>query len=141
MSKIDNVSHIVAFRSRNTEQICSPYTPQACEPRRLLGLLAESYGQTLQTVFTAIDLIESILDRNEPTLRESSDAPELRQDRLRIAAELFAARMTAVRLSTNLAKVKRACSLLEPDGDPDPRFGTAANVQRLIQRSFTALLQ
>ncbi|NVN85598.1 MAG: hypothetical protein HXX15_05860 [Rhodopseudomonas sp.] len=141
MSKMDTVFPIAAFSPPNPDQICSLYTPHACEPRRLLGLLAELYGQTLQTVFTAIDLIESILDRNERTLRGSPDAPELRQDRMRIAAELSAARMTAVRLSTNLAKVKRVCSLLDRDGDPAPRFATAANVERLIQRSFTVLLQ
>jgi len=107
----------------------------------LLGLLASLNGQSLQTVFRAIELIESALEQVERRLRRNPDVSSLQQDLRRISAQLFAARMTALRLSANLAKARTASSPLGPIVESHHRLATAATIDRLVQRGFAALLR
>jgi hypothetical protein len=77
----------------------------------LIELLTALNGQSLQSAFTAMDVLQFALDRVESAhavLPDDPDLPNLRLERERLSCELFAARMMAVRLSSTLAQMRQA---------------------------------
>jgi hypothetical protein len=89
----------------------------------LVELLTVLNGQSLQSAFTAMDVLQFALDQVEAThatLPDNPEMPKLRQETARLSCELFAVRMVAVRLSSTLAQLRQALPTLRDDRTAGP---------------------
>jgi hypothetical protein len=89
----------------------------------LVELLTALNGQSLQSAFAAMDLLQIALDQVEAAhavLPDHPGIPKLREETSRLSCELFSARMMAVRLSSTLAHLRQSLATSQDDRTADP---------------------
>jgi hypothetical protein len=125
--KSDGSSNVIRFKPNEAGE-GAPIGSVRSDDQALVDLLTALNGQSLQSVFSAMDVLQLALDRVEAMqalLPDDADIQTQRAEIARLSCELFAVRMIAVRLSATLAHLRQ-----EPATSPVGRTADAASGPR-----------